>query len=124
MQILDDLDKKSIKEGVVTYNKGIQKQVLIAGDRVKVYVNVVEGSNTRTQIFEGDIIAINGSGVRKTVTVRKQSFGVGVERVFPVNSPNVSKIEVLNHGAVRRAKLYYIREAKGKANKIREKREN
>lgn len=124
MQTLDNLDKKSIREDVVQFGRNVKRDELLSGDHVKVTIKVVEGKNTRDQVFEGDIIAINGRGVTKSITVRKHSFGVGVERILPINSPNVSKIEVVNHGDVRRAKLYYIRKAKGKATKVREKREN
>ena len=94
------------------------------GDEVKVHVRVVESGKERIQIFQGDIIAIAGSGIAETYTVRKLSYGVGVERTFPVHSPSVAKIEVIKHGDVRRAKLYYLRDRVGKAAKIREKRES
>jgi large subunit ribosomal protein L19 len=94
------------------------------GDSVKVHVRVVEGSRERIQIFEGVVIARQGSGVRETFTVRKVSFGVGVERTFPLHSPIVARIEVAKHGDVRRAKLYYLRDRVGKAAKIKEKRES
>jgi large subunit ribosomal protein L19 len=87
-------------------------------------VRVVESGKERIQIFQGDIISIAGSGISESYTVRKLSYGVGVERTFPVHSPSVAKIEVLKHGAVRRAKLYYLRDRVGKAAKIREKRES
>ena len=92
------------------------------GDQLKVYVRVVEGSRERIQVFQGDVIRRQGSGVRETFTVRKVSFGVGVERTFPVHSPIIAKIEVVRLGKVRRAKLYYLRDLQGKAAKIREKR--
>jgi len=91
------------------------------GDTVKVFVKVVEGDKERIQPFQGVVIARKGSGARETFMVRKISFGVGVEKIFPVYSPNISKIEVIKQGSVRRAKLYYIREKKGKAAKIKEK---
>jgi large subunit ribosomal protein L19 len=91
------------------------------GDTVKVFVKVVEGDKERIQPFQGVVIARKGSGVRETFMVRKISFGVGVEKIFPVYSPNINKIEVIKQGSVRRAKLYYIREKKGKAAKIKEK---
>lgn len=91
------------------------------GDTVKVYVKVVEGDKERIQPFQGVVIARKGSGARETFMVRKISFGVGVEKIFPVFSPNINKIEVVKQGSVRRAKLYYIREKKGKAAKIKEK---
>ena len=94
------------------------------GDEVKVHVRVVESGKERIQVFQGNITAIKGSGIAETYTVRKVSYGVGVERTFPVHSPSVAKIEVLRKGDVRRAKLYYLRDRVGKAAKIREKRES
>ncbi len=91
------------------------------GDTVKVYVKVVEGDKERIQPFQGVVIARKGSGARETFMVRKISFGVGVEKIFPVFSPSINKIEVVKQGSVRRSKLYYIREKKGKAAKIKEK---
>ncbi|MEK6672536.1 MAG: 50S ribosomal protein L19 [Nitrospirota bacterium] len=91
------------------------------GDSVKVFVKVVEGDKERIQPFEGVVIARHGSGIRETFIVRKVSFGTGVERIFPVHSPVIDRIEVLRKGSVRRAKLYYIRDKKGKAAKIKEK---
>lgn len=105
-------------------NKRDDVPVLRSGDEVKVHVRVVESGKERIQIFQGDIIAIAGSGIAETYTVRKLSYGVGVERTFPVHSPSVAKIEVIKHGDVRRAKLYYLRDRVGKAAKIREKRES
>ena len=93
-----------------------------AGDRVRVHFQVVEGTRRRTQVFEGIVIKRQGSGVRETFTVRKQSFGVGVERTFPVHSPKVERIEVAARGDVRRAKLYYLRERVGRASRVRERR--
>jgi large subunit ribosomal protein L19 len=92
------------------------------GDTVKVHVTVVEGEKRRTQLFQGTVISRRGSGLRATFAVRKVSGGIGVERIFPLHSPNVSKIEVVRLGRVRRAKLYYLRDRKGKAARIREKR--
>ena len=92
-----------------------------AGDRVRVHFQVIEGSRRRTQVFEGVVIKRQGHGVRETFTVRKQSFGVGVERTFPVHSPKIDKIEVLAIGDVRRAKLYYLRQKVGKKARVREK---
>ncbi len=92
-----------------------------AGDRVKVYVKVIEGDKERIQPFEGDVIAIRGAGISRTFTVRKISSGVGVERIFPLNSPKIQKIEVLREGKVRRAKLYYLRNLSGKAARIKDK---
>ncbi len=92
------------------------------GDTLKVHVRVVEGNRERTQLFQGVVIRRKGSGVRETFTVRKVSFGVGVERTFPVHSPIISKIEVVTRGDVRRAKLYYLRDRVGRAAKVKEKR--
>ena len=94
------------------------------GDTVKVHVRVVEGSRERVQIFQGVVIRRQGGGIRETFTVRKVSFGVGVERTFPVHTPIIAKIEVVTRGDVRRAKLYYLRDLRGKKAKIKEKREN
>jgi large subunit ribosomal protein L19 len=93
-----------------------------AGDRVRVHFQVVEGTRRRTQVFEGVVLKRQGSGVRETFTVRKQSFGVGVERTFPVHSPKIERIEVAARGDVRRAKLYYLRERVGRASRVRERR--
>jgi len=93
-----------------------------AGDRVRVHFQVVEGTRRRTQVFEGIVIKRQGSGVRETFTVRKQSFGVGVGRTFPVHSPKIERIEVAARGDVRRAKLYYLRERVGRASRVRERR--
>jgi large subunit ribosomal protein L19 len=112
MQKLDQLDQKSLKS----------VPALRPGDTLRVNINVVEGNKSRVQTFEGVLIAINGSGVRKSITVRKLSFGIGVERVFPIHSPAIESIELVSHGDVRRAKLYYIRDLVGKRAKIREKR--
>jgi len=94
-----------------------------AGDTLKVHVRVVEGNRSRVQVFQGVCIRIQGSGVGRTFTVRKVSFGVGVERTFPLHTPVIEKIEVVTRGDVRRAKLYYLRNLRGKAAKIKEKRE-
>ncbi len=93
------------------------------GDTLKVHVRVVEGGKERIQVFQGAVIRRQGSGIRETFTVRKVSFGVGVERTFPVHSPVIARIEVLTRGDVRRAKLYYLRDRTGKAAKIKERRE-
>ena len=93
------------------------------GDELKVHVRVVESGKERVQIFQGNVTSRSGSGVQETYTVRKVSYGVGVERTFPVHSPSVAKIEVVKKGDVRRAKLYYLRDRSGKAAKVREKRE-
>ena len=92
------------------------------GDTLKVHVRVVEGTRERVQVFQGVVIRIKGSGVRETFTVRKVSFGVGVERTFPMHSPLIAKVEVVTRGDVRRAKLYYLRDRVGKAAKVKEKR--
>lgn len=92
------------------------------GDEVKVHVKVVEGNKERVQIFQGNVIRIQGSGIAETYTVRKISYGVGVERTFPMHAPTVAKLEVVRKGDVRRAKLYYLRERSGKSAKIKEKR--
>ncbi|MEM7273062.1 MAG: 50S ribosomal protein L19 [Actinomycetota bacterium] len=94
------------------------------GDNVKVHVKVIEGNRERVQVFQGFVIARKGEGVRETFTVRKVSFGVGVERIFPIHSPIIEKIERVSRGDVRRAKLYYLRDRVGKAAKVKEKRDN
>ena len=98
-----------------------EKPAFSVGDTVKVDVKIREGERERIQVFEGTVIAINGSGVTETFTVRRVSYGVGVERVFPVNSPNVANVKVVRYGKVRRAKLYYLRDRVGKASKVKEK---
>ena len=98
-----------------------EKPSFSVGDTVKVDVKIREGDRERIQVFEGTVIAINGSGVTETFTVRRVSYGVGVERVFPVNSPNVANVKVVRYGKVRRAKLYYLRDRVGKASKVKEK---
>ena len=95
-----------------------------AGDTIKVHVKVVEGSRSRVQVFQGVVIRVHGSGVGRTFTVRKISFGVGVERTFPIHSPIFETIEVVTRGDVRRAKLYYLRNLRGKKAKIKERRES
>ena len=90
------------------------------GDTVRVHVNIKEGDRERVQMFEGTVIACKGSGISKTFTVRRVSYGVGVERVFPLHSPNVKNVEVIRHGRVRRSKLYYLRDRVGKAAKVKE----
>ncbi len=92
------------------------------GDRIAVDVRVVEGNRTRVQTFEGDVIAMSGAGINRTFTVRKISDGVGVERIFPIHSPTIAKIKVVRRGKVRRAKLYYLRELRGRAARIKERR--
>lgn len=112
--LIDQIDAASLRDDVPPFR---------AGDTLKVHVKVVEGSRTRTQIFQGVVIARQGSGVSETFTVRKISLGVGVERTFPVHTPSIEKIEVVSRGKVRRAKLYYLRNLRGKAAKIKERRE-
>lgn len=107
---------KVIEEGMLKE----QKPEIRIGDVVKVSVKIREGERERIQMFEGTVIARRGSGVSETFTVRRVSYGVGVERVFPVNSPNVAKVEVVRHGKVRRSKLYYLRDRVGKAAKVKE----
>ena len=114
MQKLDELDKASLREDVPAFR---------AGDNVKVHVKVIEGNRSRIQVFQGYVIGRQGHGVGETFRVRKISFGVGVERVFPVHAPTVDKIEVVTRGDVRRAKLYYLRDRVGKATRVRELRE-
>ena len=113
MQKLDAVDAASLRGDVPDFR---------AGDTVKVHVKVIEGTRSRVQVFQGVVIRRHGKGVGETYTVRKVSFGVGVERTFPVHTPVVEKIEVVTRGDVRRAKLYYLRNLRGKAAKIREKR--
>ena len=113
MNPTDLIDRESLRDDVPDFGPG---------DTLKVHVRVVEGNRERVQVFQGVVIRRQGSGVRETFTVRKVSFGVGVERTFPVHSPILSKIEVVTRGAVRRAKLYYLRDRTGKAAKIKEKR--
>ncbi len=95
---------------------------VLVGDNVKVHYKIIEGDRQREQVFQGDVIRMSGSGARETFTVRKVSFGVGVERTFPLHSPKIAKLEVVRHGKVRRAKLYYLRDRVGKAARIPEKR--
>jgi large subunit ribosomal protein L19 len=114
MNTLDVLDAASLRADVPDFR---------AGDTLKVHVRVVEGSRSRVQVFQGVVIRRQGGGLRETFTVRKVSFGVGVERTFPVHTPVIEKIEVMTRGDVRRAKLYYLRDLRGKAAKIKEKRE-
>ena len=113
--LIDQIDAASLRDDVPDFR---------AGDTLKVHVKVVEGSRTRTQVFQGVVIARQGGGVSETFTVRKISFGVGVERTFPVHTPTVERIEVVTRGDVRRAKLYYLRNLRGKAAKIKERRES
>ena len=114
MNLIDQIDAASLREDVPAFRPG---------DTVKVHVKVVEGSRSRIQVFQGVVIARSGASVSETFTVRKISFGVGVERTFPVHTPTIDRIEVVNRGDVRRAKLYYLRNLRGKAAKIKERRE-
>jgi large subunit ribosomal protein L19 len=110
--VIEDLEKRALK----------QRPRFAAGDRVRVHFQVVEGTRRRTQVFEGIVIKRQGSGARETFTVRKQSFGVGVERTFPLHSPKIEQLEVAARGDVRRAKLYYLREKVGKSARVAERR--
>ena len=110
---IDDIERSQLRSGLPEF---------APGDRVKVHFLVIEGSRSRPQVFEGVVIKRQGSGVRETFTVRKQSFGVGVERTFPVHSPKIEKLEVTSRGRVRRAKLYYLRGRTGKAARVSERR--
>jgi len=114
MNTLDTIDAASLRTDVPDFRPG---------DTLKVHVRVIEGSRSRIQVFQGAVIRRQGGGVRETFTVRKVSFGVGVERTFPVHTPVIEKIEVMTRGDVRRAKLYYLRDLRGKKAKIKEKRE-
>jgi large subunit ribosomal protein L19 len=114
MQTLDAIDAAALRSDIPDFRPG---------DTVKVHVRVVEGNRERIQVFQGVVIRRQGGGVRETFTARKVSFGVGVERTFPVHSPIVDRIELVTRGDVRRAKLYYLRELRGKKAKIKEKRE-
>ena len=98
------------------------RESFVPGDTVKVHVKVVEGEKERTQVFEGVVIRKRGEGTRASFTVRRTSYGVGVERTFPLHSPRVEKVQVVRHGLVRRAKLYYLRKVSGKAARLKEKR--
>ena len=113
MNKLDALNKKSIKKSVPDFR---------TGDTVKVHVKVIEGNRSRIQIFQGVVISRSGHGVSESFTVRKVSFGTGVERTFPVNAPTIEKVEIVSRGDVRRGKLYFLRELRGKASKIKERR--
>jgi large subunit ribosomal protein L19 len=115
MQTLDSLDSASLRDDIPDFRPG---------DTLKVHVKVVEGNKSRVQVFQGVVIARSGDGIRESFAVRKISYGVGVERTFPLHTPIIEKIEVVSRGDVRRAKLYYLRGLRGKAAKIRERREN
>lgn len=115
MNIIESIESANVRDDIPSFR---------AGDTVKVHVRVVEGSRTRVQVFQGIVLARNGgSGVNATFTVRKVSFGVGVERTFPLHAPSIDQIEVVTHGDVRRSKLYYLRDRHGKAAKVKERRE-
>jgi large subunit ribosomal protein L19 len=113
MNATDLLDNRSLRDDIPDF---------APGDTLKVHVRVIEGSKERVQVFQGAVIRRQGSGLRETFTVRKVSYGVGVERTFPLHAPTIAKIEVVTRGDVRRAKLYYLRDRVGKAAKIKEKR--
>ena len=114
MNILDVVDAASLRKDIQQFR---------AGDELKIHVRVIEGNKSRLQVFQGIVIRRQGDGVRETFTIRKVSYGVGVERTFPVHTPVIEKIELVTKGDVRRAKLYYLRDLRGKAAKIREKRD-
>ncbi|NQT80516.1 MAG: 50S ribosomal protein L19 [Candidatus Aminicenantes bacterium] len=113
MTLIDLLEEKQLKKNIDTFK---------VGDTVKVHVIIREGDKERVQIFRGDVIAKRGSGLRATFTVRKVTFGVGAERIFPLHSKMIKKIEVIRHGKTRRAKLYYLRKLKGKAARLKEQK--
>ncbi len=113
MNTLDFIDKASLRDDIPAFNPG---------DTINVHVKVIEGSKERVQVFKGVVLRRQGGGARETFTVRKESYGVGVERTFPVHSPTIDHIDVAAGGDVRRAKLYYLRELRGKKAKIKEKR--
>ena len=114
MNTLDQFETAQLRDDIPDF---------VPGDNVKVHVRVIEGGRERTQVFEGVVIARKGGGVHETITVRKVSFGVGVERIFPLHAPIIDKIEVSRRGDVRRAKLYYLRDRVGKSARIKEKRD-
>ena len=113
MNVLDAVDAASLRTDIPSFR---------SGDELKVHVRVIEGNKSRIQIFQGVVIRRQGSGVRETFTIRKISYGVGVERTFPVHTPVIERIEIVRHGSARRAKLYYLRNLTGKATKIKERR--
>ncbi len=113
MNVLDSVDAASLRSDLINFRPG---------DEIKVHVRVIEGSKSRIQVFQGIVIRRTGSGVRETFTIRKLSYGVGVERIFPVHTPVIEKFEMVRRGDVRRAKLYYLRDLRGKAAKIKERR--
>lgn len=111
MNVIDQVEAREMKE---------KPPEVRPGDTVRVHMRIVEGEKERIQVIEGVVIRIRGGGIRRTVTVRKISFGIGVERIFPIHSPRVEKIDVVKHARVRRAKLYYLRELRGKAARLKE----
>jgi ribosomal protein L19 len=113
MNVLDVVDDASLRKDIPSFR---------SGDELKVHVRVIEGTKSRIQVFQGVVIARSGSGIRESFTIRKISYGVGVERTFPVHTPVIEKIEIVRHGSARRAKLYYLRKLTGKATKIKERR--
>ena len=113
MNVLDAVDAASLRSDVINFR---------SGDEIKIHVRVIEGNKSRIQVFQGIVIRRQGSGVRETFTIRKLSYGVGVERTFPVHTPVIEKYEMVRRGDVRRAKLYYLRDLRGKASKIKERR--
>jgi ribosomal protein L19 len=113
MNVLDAVDAASLRTDIPSFR---------SGDELKVHVRVIEGNKSRIQVFQGVVIRRQGSGVRETFTIRKISYGVGVERTFPVHTPVIERIEIVRHGSARRAKLYYLRNLTGKATKIKERR--
>ena len=113
MNLIDEIEKENLKKDVPTFD---------VGDTVKVFVKVVEGNKERLQAYEGVVIAKKNSSIRESFTVRRISYGVGVERTFPLHSPRIAKVEVVRKGRVRRAKLYYLADRKGKSARVREKR--
>ena len=113
MDIIRAIEQQQFKQDLPDFH---------VGDNVKVHYRIVEGDRTREQVFQGDIIRLSGAGSRETFTVRKISFGIGVERTFPLHSPKIAKLEVVRHGVVHRAKLYFLRDRVGKAARLREQR--
>ena len=113
MNVLDVVDAASLRKDIPSFR---------SGDELKVHVRVIEGTKSRIQVFQGVVIARSGSGIRESFTIRKISYGVGVERTFPVHTPVIERIEIVRHGSARRAKLYYLRNLTGKATKIKERR--
>jgi ribosomal protein L19 len=113
MNVLDAVDAASLRKDIPSFR---------SGDELKIHLRVIEGNKSRIQIFQGVVIARSGSGIRESFTIRKISYGVGVERTFPVHTPVIERIEIVRHGSARRAKLYYLRKLSGKATKIKERR--